>query len=124
LQWGSPPISIALTEKTSLRGVGDGALMVESISKGRIRLGDTVALSIKNARAEQLARELAAQTGESITEAITRALEERLGRLRGRRTLDHRREAAEAILAQSAALPDLDERSADQILGYDELGVP
>jgi antitoxin VapB len=83
-----------------------------------------MALSIKNPQAEQLARELAAQTGESITEAITHALEERLGRLRGRRTADHRREAAEAILAQSAALPDLDTRNVAEILGYDEHGAP
>ena len=99
-------------------------MMVESIVLGRICIGDGMALSIKNARAEQLARELAAQTGESITDAITNALEERLGRLHGRRTADHRREAAEAILAQSAALPDLDARSADEILGYGEHGVP
>ena len=35
-----------------------------------------MALSIRNAKAEKLARELAAESGENITQAITRALEE------------------------------------------------
>lgn len=42
------------------------------------------ALSIRNPRAEKLAREVAAESGESITEAIIRALEERLDCLKGR----------------------------------------
>jgi antitoxin VapB len=41
-----------------------------------------MALSIRNAKAEKLARELAAESGDNITQAITRALEERLQRLR------------------------------------------
>ena len=45
-----------------------------------------MALSIQNSKAEKLAREVAAQSGETITQAITRALEERLERMRGRRT--------------------------------------
>jgi antitoxin VapB len=38
-------------------------------------------LSIRNPRAEKLAREVAAESGESLTEAIIHALEERLVRL-------------------------------------------
>ena len=45
-----------------------------------------MALSIKNSKAENLARKLAAESGETITQAITHALEERLERLRGRST--------------------------------------
>ncbi|HEU4675904.1 MAG TPA: type II toxin-antitoxin system VapB family antitoxin [Motilibacteraceae bacterium] len=37
-----------------------------------------MALNIKNARTERLARELAAATGESVTAAITIAVEQRL----------------------------------------------
>lgn len=80
-------------------------------------------LSIKNPETEHLARELARETHESITTAITRALEERLVRVRGRRLGDDRRRQALAIIAQCAALPDLDDRSADEILGYDENGT-
>ena len=46
-----------------------------------------MALNIKSAETDRLARELAALTGESITEAVTRALEQRLEdqrRLKGR----------------------------------------
>ena len=42
-----------------------------------------MALSIRNPRAEKLAREVAAESGENLTEAIIHALEERLERLKG-----------------------------------------
>ena len=81
-------------------------------------------LSIKDPETERLARLLAEQTGESITEATRRALEDRLHRL-GSQT---RRTALLEDLAASrrrwSALPVLDARSADEILGYDESGVP
>lgn len=44
-----------------------------------------MALSIKNDKAERLARELALQTGESLTQAIVVSLEERLERVSGTR---------------------------------------
>jgi len=43
-------------------------------------------LSIKNSTAENLARRVAAEAGESLTEAIIHSLEERLERLKGRRS--------------------------------------
>ena len=43
-------------------------------------------MNIKNAEAERLTRELATLTGESLTEAIIHSLEERLERLKGRRS--------------------------------------
>ena len=79
-------------------------------------------ISIKNEEAERLARVLAGETGESLTAAITRALEERLARLERRRSPAQRRALAAAICQQVQALPDLDTRSADEILGYDERG--
>ena len=42
-------------------------------------------LSIRNPRAEQLARELAAESGENLTQAVIHALEDRLQRIKGRR---------------------------------------
>ncbi len=81
-------------------------------------------ISIKNERTERLARELAAETGESLTTAITRALEERLARLEGRRTPADRRALARVVLRRLDALPVLDARSPDEIMGYDEHGVP
>ena len=44
-----------------------------------------MALSIKHPEADQLARELARETGETLTEAVLLALRERLERERGRR---------------------------------------
>jgi antitoxin VapB len=81
-------------------------------------------LSIKDPAAEKLVRELVAVTGETVTAAVRRAAEERLQRVR--RARGGRNLAAEIleIGKRCAALPDLDTRSADVILGYDEHGLP
>jgi len=81
-----------------------------------------MALSIKNPQAEQLAREVAAVSGESLTQAVLHALEERLERLKGRRTAPDLVETVLAISKRCSALPDLDTRDPDEILGYDERG--
>ena len=47
-----------------------------------------MALSIKTAEADELARSLARLTGESMTEAVTAALRERLAREHARRAMD------------------------------------
>ena len=75
-------------------------------------------LSIKNPHAEELAREVARETGESLTQAIIRALEERLERLRGRRAAPDVAREIMRVAERCQALPDLDRRPADEILGY------
>jgi antitoxin VapB len=82
-----------------------------------------MALSIKNDVAERLARRVAAETGESLTEAVINSLEERLERLKGRRSAPDLVETLMAIGRRCSALPDLDTRSADEILGYDDIGA-
>jgi antitoxin VapB len=82
-----------------------------------------MALNIKNEKAEALARQVSAITGENITQTIVRALEERLERLRGRRAAPTTHEAIMEISRRSAALPDQDTRTADEILGYDDRGT-
>jgi antitoxin VapB len=81
-------------------------------------------LNIKDPAAEKFVRELAAAAGESVTTAVRRAAEERLQRVR--RQQSGRSLAAEIleIGRRCAALPDLDARTADEILGYDEHGLP
>lgn len=81
-------------------------------------------LNIKDPAAEKFVRELAAAAGESVTTAVRRAAEERLQRVRRQRS--GRSLAAEIleIGRRCAALPDLDTRKADEILGYDEHGLP
>jgi antitoxin VapB len=81
-----------------------------------------MALSIKNPQAEQLAREVAAVSGENLTQAVLHALEERLERLKGRRTAPDLVETVLAISKRCSTLPDLDTRDPDEILGYDEQG--
>ena len=83
-----------------------------------------MALSIRNPKAEKLARELAAESGENITQAITRALEERLQRLRGRSAAIDLVEEIMKISRRCSKIPDRDQRSTDEILGYDSAGVP
>lgn len=77
-------------------------------------------LSIKSPRADRLARELAALTGETITDAVEASLEARLEVERRRR----RPAGLADIVERFAQLPVLDERSDDEILGYDEQGLP
>ncbi|MDR6758758.1 antitoxin VapB [Mycoplana sp. BE70] len=83
-----------------------------------------MALSIKDYDTEQLARRLAERTGESITLATKRALEERLRRLGSDMRKNALLEDLEAIQRRWNALPILDNRTADEILGYDENGLP
>ena len=77
-------------------------------------------LSIKSAEADQLARELAEMTGESITEAVVASLKTRLDLERRRK----RNRALDDIIERFQELTVLDERSAEDIMGYDEHGLP
>lgn len=83
-----------------------------------------MALSIKNPKAEQLAVEVARETGETMTQAVIHALEERLERVRGSRRSPELKETILEISRRCATLPDLDKRSPNQILGYNRRGLP
>jgi antitoxin VapB len=83
-----------------------------------------MALSIKNPETERLARELARTTGEGLTEAVTKALRDRLVRETGRGRDPTLREDIRRIQEEVARLPVLDHRSPDEIIGYDENGLP
>ena len=81
-------------------------------------------LSIRNPRAEQLAREVAAKSGENITQAIIHALEDRLDHLRKRRESLDIKEKIIKISMRCSTLPELDPRTADEILDYNHTGIP
>lgn len=81
-------------------------------------------LNIKNPEADKLARALAQQTGETITEVVIEALREKLLREKGKQAPIELKEALLTISKRCAALPDHDIRSADEILGYDDKGLP
>ena len=83
-----------------------------------------MALTIKDPETERLARNLARVTGETITAATKRAIEERLRRVGG-----HFRKAAlledmAEIRRRWSAMPVLDDRMPEEILGYDPHGLP
>jgi antitoxin VapB len=80
-------------------------------------------LNIKDFKTDQLARKLAHLTCESITQAVRTAVEERLEREerhRGRPSIEH----LMAIARRYASRPVIDDRSPDEIIGYDERGLP
>jgi len=83
-----------------------------------------MALSIKSIETEQLAREIAARTGESLTGAIQKALEERLERLNSNRRSQALAAQIDDILKRVDEMPELDARTPDEIIGYDENGLP
>lgn len=95
------------------------ACVVESSQKAR-----TMALNIRNKETERLAQAVIEITGETKTEAVTRALMDRLQRVRRDRAGRSLAEELDAIALRCAALPVRDPRSADEILGYDQHGVP
>jgi len=82
-----------------------------------------MAISIKDAETDRLARAVAAATGVSLTEAIREALRERLEREshRSRRGIGVE---VRRIQERLARLPVLDDRTSDEILGYDDHGLP
>ncbi len=84
-----------------------------------------MALSLKDPETDSLARQVAALTGESLTEAVRTSLRERLRHetlKRGKAPWDDA--AIDEIIARVRALPVLDDRTGDEILGYDENGLP
>ncbi len=87
-----------------------------------------MALNIKNQIVEQLAAEIAAQTGESKTTAIRRALEERKARLSMHQPASRRHEHLRAFLQREvwpalAHQPTITNEECEKILGYGGDGV-
>ncbi|NBC01533.1 MAG: antitoxin [Bacteroidetes bacterium] len=83
-----------------------------------------MALQIKNKEADELARDLAELTGESLTEAVVQSLRERLQREQGRMRGAQLREEVKRIQDRVARLPVQDPQSPDAIIGYDNQGLP
>jgi antitoxin VapB len=83
-----------------------------------------MALNIRNPEAERLAAALAKLAGETKTEAVTRALRDRLARLRRERISRRLADDLDEIARHCARLPVRDRRTPDEILGYDEHGLP
>ncbi len=91
-----------------------------------------MALNIKSAETERVVRELARRTGLSITQAVHQAAEEKLRAM----AVDHEARLArmtpaqreklrklQAISKRAAAIPILDTRTDEEILGYNDEGT-
>ncbi|MER9419404.1 type II toxin-antitoxin system VapB family antitoxin [Mesorhizobium sp. M0306] len=84
-----------------------------------------MSLNIKNPATVALADELARRQGISKTAAIHQALSERLHRLGfGETAQECLLAELRAIRERVARLPELDTRSDEEIIGYDEHGIP
>lgn len=83
-----------------------------------------MALNIRNEETERLVEAVAKLTGESKTAAVTKALRDRLARLRGERSRRRLGDELNDIAEHCASLPVLDDRSAEDILGYGDDGLP
>lgn len=82
-------------------------------------------LNIKDPEAHALASELSRRTGQTLTSVVTEALRERLAREKTPDAVRSRRvERVLEIARRCAARPVLDPRTPDEIIGYDEHGVP
>ncbi len=83
-------------------------------------------LNVKNEKAHQYAKKLAELTGRSITDAVTEALRSALekAQIAEKGKKHHLVEELDEISLYCSSRPVLDNRSADEILGYNDKGVP
>jgi antitoxin VapB len=91
------------------------------------RSGDavgTMPLNIRSQETEELAKTLARLTGETKTEAVTQALRERIQRIRGARAKRRLADELDEIALHCSTLPVRDPHSPDEVMGYDENGLP
>ena len=83
-----------------------------------------MALNIKSPEVDRLARELTSVTGESLTTAVETALRERLERTRGRDRAARLERRIARLRDEVREFEVVDDRSADEIIGYDDRGLP
>ncbi len=81
-----------------------------------------MAINIKNAEVEFAVRKLADCMGVDLTHAIGSAVNHELGRIDSARS--SRLSRMRAIADRVSELPVLDYRTSDEILGYDDAGLP
>jgi antitoxin VapB len=78
------------------------------------------ALFIRNPAAHHLAEQLSKRLGVTLSDAVISALDDKLRKTA--RPLDRAR--IDAVTDRLAALPVLDARCPEEILGYDKFGIP
>ena len=81
-------------------------------------------LNIKDSETHALAKRLASLTGESLNQAVKQAIQEKLAQVKKNRGVIRLADELDHIALHCAGLPRRDRRSAEQIIGYDERGLP
>lgn len=84
-------------------------------------------LNVKDERAYDLAKRISRHTGQSLTGVVKEALAEKLERVEKARAKNRAALAAELnrlALHCASLLNPADKRTADEIIGYDEHGLP
>ncbi|RKZ38101.1 MAG: antitoxin [Gammaproteobacteria bacterium] len=81
-----------------------------------------MALTINHPDANILVQELISYTGESLTQAVLNALRERIQKEKPKSVVSLKDELLQ-IGKECAALPVLDKRTPEEILGYNNSGV-
>ena len=77
-------------------------------------------LYIKNPSAHRLAEQVSKRMGVTLSDAVIHALEDKIQKTG--RPLN--RAKGDALCVKIGALPVLDARTPEEILGYDDLGIP
>lgn len=80
-------------------------------------------MKVDSPKLDELVERLTRVTGEDAVTALQRAVEERLARIPPPARGD-RNAALKAFFEQVSRMPVLDPRPADEIIGYDEFGLP
>lgn len=83
-----------------------------------------MALNVKNREVEALIAELKAATGKGTTELLLDVLRRETAAERRRRDIDERRAGVEEIVKRYNARRPKERRTPDEIIGYDERGLP
>lgn len=83
-----------------------------------------MAISLRNKQLEELARRLAYERGKSLTDAILEALETRVCQLGPVTRLERDLSRIDNAVLRIASLPALSAQNPDEIIGYDQDGLP
>ena len=95
-------------------------LTIELMSRSKTAKKKARTLYVKNPAAHNLAEQVSKQTGLTLSDAVISALQDKLKTTR--RSINRVR--VDAITAALDALAVMDDRSPEEILRYDEIGIP
>lgn len=84
----------------------------------------TTPLNIKDPEVYRMVREIADQTGQTLTDVVRHAVKREHDRVKRTKPDTILIAQLMEIADRCASLPVLDDRSDDEIIGYDEYGVP